>query len=154
SVRAPRAVRYPRLGHLADRKRAADRSSLAALVGDARILDHGAGAGMERGDHRLIALFDHVPPKLARAGDFAVVRIEIVVQIDERAEPQRHRQAFIDMRQNGRNELGDFRLLRKVSVGRERDAALLRPMPTASRSMHTMAVSSSRPARSTATLRT
>src|SRR5690242_21385594 len=116
-------------GHLADREGAADGSGLAALVGDARVLDHRRDAGIERGDQRLVALLDDVAAKLAGAGDFAVIRIEILVQIDEAAEPQRRRQALVDMRQNRRDELGDFRLLRQVGVGGEGNPALFRPVP-------------------------
>src|SRR5262245_17920872 len=116
-------------GHLADRERAADGAGLAALVGDAGILDHGCGTGIEGRNQRLIALLDHVAAELAGASDFAVVRIEILVQIDEAAEPQRRRQALVDVRQNGRNELCDFRLLRQIGIRCERDTALFRPVP-------------------------
>src|SRR5215475_7981618 len=115
--------------HLADRERAADGAGLAALVGDARVLDDRRGAGIERGDQRLVALLNDIAAKLARAGDFAVVRIEILVQIDEAAKAQRHREALVDVRHNGRDELGDFRLLRQIGIGCERDTALFRPVP-------------------------
>src|ERR1700688_10499 len=50
------------------------------------------------------------------------------MQIDKAADAERLEQAFVHVRQDRRDELGDFRLLREIRIGGERDAALLGPM--------------------------
>src|SRR5271167_1529570 len=74
--------------HVVDRDRGVERRLATVLVGDLGGEIHLARTAVKRLDHGSVFLGDKAAPDLARAGDFVVVRVELLVEQQEATDAQ------------------------------------------------------------------
>src|SRR5919201_1866506 len=114
--------------HGLNAQRNAHDHGLAGPVADLRLDEDLVALAVETRDELRIPLLDESAPHLAGTRELEVIRVQLLVEEDEPADPRGARQVPVDAFDVPRDELVDGRLLREVGVSRVSDLPRLGPL--------------------------